>query len=83
MLIRHITKEHYVVVSLIPGHTECSQGIMRSNIGTCGGTDLGDTDVAAQNNKRRTSSSAYCTVWWAIVDSNHRPRSYQDRALTY
>ena len=20
--------------------------------------------------------------WWAIVDSNHRPRSYQDRALT-
>ena len=21
-------------------------------------------------------------VWWAMVDSNHRPRSYQDRALT-
>ena len=20
--------------------------------------------------------------WWAMVDSNHRPRSYQDRALT-
>lgn len=22
------------------------------------------------------------TVWWAIVDSNHRPQSYQDCALT-
>ena len=21
-------------------------------------------------------------MWWAMVDSNHRPRSYQDRALT-
>jgi hypothetical protein len=21
-------------------------------------------------------------IWWAMVDSNHRPRSYQDRALT-
>ncbi len=21
-------------------------------------------------------------LWWAMVDSNHRPRSYQDRALT-
>ena len=20
--------------------------------------------------------------WWAMVESNHRPRSYQDRALT-
>ena len=23
-----------------------------------------------------------CFVWWAQVDSNHRPRAYQARALT-
>ena len=26
--------------------------------------------------------SGQLSVWWAMVDSNHRPRSYQDRALT-
>ena len=29
-----------------------------------------------------TSRSARLLYWWAMVDSNHRPRSYQDRALT-
>ena len=24
----------------------------------------------------------FCYVWWAIVDSNHGPQSYQDCALT-
>ncbi len=24
----------------------------------------------------------FTVLWWAMVDSNHRPRSYQDRALT-
>ena len=43
---------------------------------------LHDTLATKRTNGRGDDGSVYHTLWWAIVDSNHRPRPYQDRALT-
>ena len=46
--------------------------------GGAGGTRTPDPLLA----KEVLSQLSYGPTWWAMVDSNHRPRSYQDRALT-
>ena len=61
-----------------------AKGARRRGVpGGAGGTRTPDFRLA----KAALSQLSYgptCAgrLWWAMVDSNHRPRSYQDRALT-
>ena len=50
----------------------------------CFSSDHVSISERAVSGPKRTQdeSSRFCPAWWAIVDSNHGPQSYQDCALT-
>ena len=50
--------------------------------GGAGGTRTPDIRLAKAALSQLSYGPTAIPVWWAMVDSNHRPRSYQDRALT-
>ncbi len=50
--------------------------------GGAGGTRTPDFRLAKAALSQLSYGPTGFTAWWAMVDSNHRPRSYQDRALT-
>jgi hypothetical protein len=50
--------------------------------GGAGGTRTPDIRLAKAALSQLSYGPTRSQAWWAMVDSNHRPRSYQDRALT-
>ncbi len=53
-----------------------------SYAGGAGGTRTPDFRLAKAALSQLSYGPTAFRAWWAMVDSNHRPRSYQDRALT-
>ena len=51
-------------------------------VGGAGGIRTPDFRLAKAALSQLSYGPTGFTAWWAMVDSHHRPRSYQDRALT-